>query len=139
MLGAEEEELALRISDAINEGIAGNCDRAVEMLEQLLAEMEADGPREDLGALHVRHQLVVMYGWAERFESAVELAERNLKGFSALLGPEDQETFQAQPNTTSSNSPLRSAMSPGRSLSSATTRTSSVISATSANPLRYVW
>jgi hypothetical protein len=72
MLGTEEEELALRISAAIDEGIAGNCDRAVEMACQGV--------------------LAKFLWWADHHDESIALYEQTLAACERALGPDDAIT-----------------------------------------------
>jgi hypothetical protein len=76
--------------------VLGEYDRAAELLEELLAEMEIEGPRDDLGRFRYAAPLVLAYVRLEPLEEAAELAERNVAAWRELLGPEDLEMFRAQ-------------------------------------------
>ena len=90
------DELGLRLSAVFEAMSSENHQRAAELLEELLAEMEAEGPREDLGALQVRRYLIIAYERLGRHAEAEELAAPNLTGYRRLLGPEDPDTLRAQ-------------------------------------------
>jgi tetratricopeptide (TPR) repeat protein len=91
-----DPELNDRYQPIIEEMLAGRFDRATELLEEVLAEMESTGPRDDLGAQLVREKLALSYQHTGRYEEAVALAERAVTGYREILGPDAVETLGVQ-------------------------------------------